>query len=188
MANTNAPFGLRPVGHIAGGDVRLQEYSIASAYNTNIFQGDVVELTGTGTNVALAAAENVDNLGVFWGCRYVDSSGNQVFKNYWPADTVGTNIVALVYDDPMTMFECQTDTLAAADVGTLVDWNAGTGSTTTGVSGLYAVGSVTGTSGKGLRVKKLVPRPDNAYGAYAKAHVVFAEHIHLTGAAGAGGV
>lgn len=188
MANTNAPFGLRPVGHISGGDVRLHEYSIASGYAANIFQGDPVELTGTGKNIQLAAAANVNNLGVFWGCRYVDSGGNQRFSNYWPTGTTATDIVALVYDDPNIIYEVQADTVAEADVGLMGDWNAGTGSTSTGVSGAYLDSvSVYAATAKSLQIIGLVPRPGNAYGAYAKVHVIFSEHAYKTGAAGAGG-
>jgi len=188
MANVNGPFGLRPARHSTGGVIRASEYSIASAYATSIFTGDVVEMTGTGTNIAKAAAENVDNIGVFAGCRYVDSQGKQQFSQYWPASTTASDIVAFVYDDPNIVFEAQCDTLAAADIGALADWNVGTGSTTTGQSGLYVVASSTGTTGKALRLLQAKPSPDNAYGAYAKVEVVFAEHVMKGVVSGVGGI
>lgn len=189
MANQNTPFGLRPIRHLGGGTIRANEYSIASEYGTSIFTGDAVEMTGTGKNVAKAAAENVDNIGVFAGCRYVDSQGNQHFSQYWPASTTATDIVAFVFDDPNIVFECQGDSVAAGDIGALVDWNVGTGSTKTGQSGLYAVVSgATGTTGKALRILELVERPDNDYGAYAKIAVVFAEHALKGVVAGVGGI
>ena len=189
MANQNTPFGLRPIRHLGGGTIRANEYSIASEYATSIFTGDVVELTGTGKNVAKAAAQNVDNIGVFAGCRYVDSQGNQQFSQYLPASTAATDIVAFVYDDPNIVFEVQGDSVAEGDIGALADWNVGTGSTTTGQSGLYAVvNSATGTTGKSLRIIELINRPDNDYGAYAKIAVAFAEHVALGVVAGVGGV
>lgn len=188
MANTNAPLGLRPIRHMTGGSIRANEYSIASAYASNIFYGHPVEMTGTGKNIQIAAAANADNIGVFAGCRYVDSSGDQQFSRYWPASTTATEIVALVYDDPDIVFETQCDTLAEADIGNQMDWNAGTGSTSTGNSGAYADESTKATTGKSLRILGLVPRPDNAYGAYAKAEVVFAEHALKGVVAGVGGV
>ena len=158
MANTDAAFGFRPYRHATGGQVRMNEYSIASAYNTNIFNGDVVEMTGTGKNIAKVAAANADNIGVFAGCRYVDASGNQVFSKYWPANTVATDIKAYVFDDPKIIFECQCDTLAEADIGQQVDINVGTGSTLTGVSGAYAdVGAGTGTTGDPFRIIERSP-------------------------------
>lgn len=189
MANVNAPFGLRPFRHMTGGEVRMNEYSIASAYGANIFHGDPVEMTGTGKNVQLAAAQNVDNIGVFGGCRYVDSQGNQKFSKYWPSGTVATDIVAYVYDDPNIVFEIQCDTLAVGDIGQLVDWAAGTGSTLTGVSGAYAdLTTGTATTNMSLRLVELKRSPDNAYGAYAKALVVFAEHALKGVVAGVGGI
>lgn len=188
MGNVNGPVGLKAVRHMTGGCVRLSEYSIASGYTTAIYKGDPVEMTGTGRNIALAAAANVDNIGVFAGVRYVDAQGNQVFSRYWPASTTATDIVALVYDDPETIFEVQCDTLAEADVGNLMDWAAGTPSAVTGLSGAYADESTKATTACSLRIQRLVPRVDNAYGAYAKAEVTFAEHALKTGAAGAGGV
>jgi hypothetical protein len=189
MANANSPFGLKVVRHISGGMTRVSEYSIASGYSTDIFYGDVVEMTGTGKNIAKAAAANADNLGVFKGCRYVDSQGRQVFSKYWPASTTASKIVALVVDDPNAVFEVQCDTLAEADIGQLVDIHVGTGSTVTGVSGLYAnVGGGTATTNMTLRLLELKPTPDNAYGAYAKAHVIFVEHVMKGVVAGVGGI
>jgi len=188
MANVNSPFGLRAVRHQSGGVIRLTEYTIASAYNTDIFYGDIVEMTGTGKNISKAAAANADNLGVFAGCRYVNAQGEQKFSKYWPASTTATEIVAFVYDDPYIVFETQVSTLAEADVGTLMDWAVGTGSATTGASGLYADEGTKATTDKSLRVLSLVPRVDNAYGAYAKAYVVFAEHVMKGVVAGVGGI
>ena len=189
MANTNGPFGLRPIRHNGGGQIRASEYSIASEYNTNIFTGDVVELSGTGRNVTKAAASNPDNIGVFAGCRYVTSAGKQVFSQYWPASTTATDIVAFVYDDPNIVFEVQADAAAVGEMGVLVTWNVGTGSTVTGQSGAYAVvNGKTDTTGEPLRVMGIVQRPDNAYGAYAKIEVVFVEHVLKGVVAGVGGI
>jgi hypothetical protein len=189
MANVNSPSGLRPVRHMTGGDIRVNEYSIASAYNTNLFHGDPIQMTGTGRNVALSEVGNVDNIGVFAGCRYVNSQGEQKFSKYWPANTAATDIVALVYDDPNIVFEIQCDTLAAGDIGQLIAWNAGTGSTTTGISGVYGdVGAGTASTAKALRLMELKRSPDNAYGAYAKAYVTFAEHALKGVVSGVGGV
>lgn len=190
MANANGPRGLKAVRKLGGGNIGFTEYTIAGDYGTAIYAGDVVELTGTGRNIAKAAAQNEDNIGVFAGCSYVAADGSVKFSSYIPAGDVGnTNIVAMVYDDPDIIFEVQGDSVAAGDVGTLVDWNVGTPSSSTGMSGLYAVvNGATGTSGKSLRIHRLAQRPDNEYGAYAKIEVSFAEHAFKTGAAGAGGV
>lgn len=188
MANANSPFGLKPVRTLGGGAVVLNEYTIASAYGTDIFTGDVVEMTGTGRNIGKAAAANVDNIGRFAGVSYDDSQGKRVFSQYWPASTVATNVKALVVDDPNVIFEVQCDTLNQADVGLLADWNVGTGSTLTGQSGLYAVASAGATTNQSLRILRLVDRADNEYGQYAKAEVVFIEHVLKGVVAGVGGI
>ena len=111
------------------------------------------------------------------------------FSHYWPGVSDGkTDIKAYVIDDPDVVFEMQADSCAESEVGLLCDWNAGTGSTLTGTSGAYAVvGSTSATTGGSLRVMRLIERPDNEYGAYAKIEVMFAEHAYLSIAAGAGG-
>jgi len=189
MANVNGPNGFKPVRLLGGGaDIRTTEYSIASAYGTNIFFGDPVQMTGTGKNIALAEAGNVDNIGVFAGCRYVNSQGKQIFSKHWPASTTATNIVALVWDNPDIVFEAQTDTVAAADIGTLADWAAGTGSTATGMSGAYLAASTGGTTDKSMRILRLVNRADNEYGAYARVECMFIEHVLKGVVAGVGGI
>lgn len=191
MANVDVAIGFVPIKHKTGGEIRLSEYSIASGYNAALGKGDPVELTGTGTNIQKAAAQNVDNLGVFAGVRYTDSLGNPIFTEYWTANTAtkgAVDAVALVWDDPNIVYRIQCDTLALADVGALADWDAGAPSATTRLSGCELVASSTGTTGKSIRILGLSDIPDNVVGAYAKADVVFAEHALATGAAGAGGV
>lgn len=192
MANVDNAIGFIPVRLKGGGcDIRLGQYTIADGYTTALGRGDPVQMTGTGKNIEKAEAGNVDNIGVFAGCRYTDTAGNIVWSDYWPASqsTQGSvGAVALVYDDPQIVFQIQCDTLAAGDVGALADWDSGTPSSTTRLSGTELVASSTGTSGKSIRILGLAPIQDNAYGTYAKAEVCFVEHVLLTGAAGAGGV
>lgn len=189
MANVDAACGLRPVKVLGGGSPQPSGgYSIASGYAANIFFGMPVEMTGTGTNIQQAAAGNVDNIGVFAGVAYTNAQGKRVFSKFWPASTVATDVEAFVYDDPNIIYEAQCDALAEADVGLLTDWDGVTGSTTTGMSTAELAASSGATTGQSLRILRLVDRPDNAYGNYAKAEVVFVEHALHTGAAGAGGV
>ena len=59
MANKDAAFGLRPIGKVGQNkdNQGLSEYSIAASA-TAIFQGDPVEMLGTGT-IGVAAAGDV---------------------------------------------------------------------------------------------------------------------------------
>lgn len=178
MANVDASFGLRPVRHLGGGQLRTRKFSIASGYSTSIFKGDVVELTGADDNVARAAAGNGDNLGVFWGCRYVDATGSVVFGKYWPASTTATEIEAYVFVDPLIVYAVQGDgTDAAANVGELADFiYTNAGNTTTGISGAELDTSTVAATGGSLRILGLAPYEGNAWGDNAVMEVQIAEH------------
>jgi len=190
MANTNAPFGFRPVRKLGGGEITTNIYSISTTYATPIYDGDPVEMTGTGRNVQLAAADNSDNIGVFKGCTYKTVTGEIVYSHYWPGVSDSkSEIKAYVIDDPDVIFEIQANACAESEIGVLADWNAGTGSALTGLSGAYAtVTGVTATTDEPLRVMRLVDRPDNAYGTYAKIEVMFAEHALARVVAAVGGI
>ena len=56
MANTNSPFGLRPLRNLDSTVLTLTAYTIAAAYSTPIGQGDPVQMSGT---VAQALAEDL---------------------------------------------------------------------------------------------------------------------------------
>jgi hypothetical protein len=189
MANADSPQGFRPVRHRNGSHIVANAYSIASAYATDIRKGDPVERLGTSNNIQLAAAGNADNLGVFKGCEYTNAAKKRVFSKQWPASTVATNIVAIVWDDPQIVYEIQCDTLAVTDIGSLADWNAGTGNDVTQLSGAYVdVGAGVATTAKSIRIERIVPRDDNGYGAYAKIEATFTEHALQNSLSGVGGI
>jgi hypothetical protein len=176
MPNVNAAQGFKPLRHLGGGVIRHNEYRInttgSTGFNDNIFTGDVVKMNADGTVESAAAGDMY--LGVFAGCQYTSSDGSVQFSRNWVASTAvksGTEIVAWVYDDPMIAYEVQAATAASTDVGAVVDIVVGTGNAVTGQSGSSIDVSDTTTSG-GFRIMRLVPRPDNAFGAYAKLEVV----------------
>jgi len=183
MANPNAPFGLRPVKHLFGGVVRPNEYNIADQYGTALYLGDPVVATGTGKNIGIASAGTSNKLtGVFAGCEYQNSLGDTIWSEYWPASTVtlsGSTIKAFVYDDPFILFEIQFDTLAAADVRALANLVSGTGDAVRRLSGWTAAHP----PGSGENQLKIYSLPSmvggsniNAYGSFAVAHVLLAQH------------
>lgn len=184
MANTDNAIGFVPIRHAGGGQIRTSTYAIADQYDTAIGVGDYVEETGTGRNIAKSAAANTDNRGVFCGCSYIDVQGNPVYSEYWPAATEtknGVGAVALVWDDPAIVFRVQCDTLAAADVGALADWDSGTPNAATRKSGLELVASSTGTTGKSIKILGLSDIEGNEYGAHAKADTMCVEHVGVLG-------
>lgn len=190
MANTNAPYGFRPVRHLTGGQLTTNDYPIDPTYTTKIFRGDVVEGVAGGT-IELAEAGNVDNIGVFYGCTYVNASGEQKFSPYWTGEASATNIMAHIYDDPNIIFQVQSDStgIAADDLNALADLNGtqANGSTKTGLSAHTLNGTV-GTTDKTFRVLRLVNDGENVAGAYADVEVIFVEHVNKGVVAGVGGI
>jgi hypothetical protein len=130
--NTNAPTGFRPYSYKngtlwTGGE---QTFDLASAYSTSLFEGDPVTILADGT-IGIATA-GAGALGVFQGVTYINSAGEPVFTNWWPANTVTQSSVAAqakVVVDENVLYDIQvsTDTgtpgpvnpvaLAQADVG-----------------------------------------------------------------------
>lgn len=174
MANTNAPRGFWPIRHLTGGVIRANSYLIANALASNIFQGDVVKrVTSGGIDVA-AATQRV--VGVFQGCKYTAANGSVIYSNYWPTGTVSVDAVAYVYDDPFIVFGVQSNgSTVAADAGELGDHIAGTGDTSTGLSGFELNGS-TGTGYALARILGKVNTPDNDWGTNVNLEVQIYEH------------
>lgn len=170
--NVSAPYGYKPVNLIGGqvfsGSTRM--YPISYGYAANLFYGDPVTLS-SGFVATQASAVSTTNtiVGVFLGCSYTDPSTKQKrFSQYWPASTLAGDAVAVVCDDPDTVFK----TVACAAAGSavvasasvlLVGQNmAGTtlttaGSTSTGDSSSGVVAAGANASGGGFRVMSLVP-------------------------------
>ena len=142
MANKDAAFGLKPIGKIGqnADNQGLTEYLIADNYATAIYQGDPVKAVAGGT-VEVAAAENTNLVGVFWG-QFITkdpTTGKPTYRNYYTQTNVanGEEIRAFVYDDPYERFEVQSNK-ASASAGTevfeLADIEYTAGSTINGVS------------------------------------------------------
>ena len=148
MANTAAPFGLRPWGCL----LRVRPYYLPSTYGTAMFIGDPVVLTGT-SNTAQAFGFPIGTLpevnkvtfGATNKCVGVIVGFNALPSNleaqYNPASTAR---IAYVADHPNQEFVCQDDgagTMAAADVGLNTIFVTGSGSTVTGLSGVTVSGT-----------------------------------------------
>jgi len=180
MSATAAPFGLKPAFHPSG-TVRQVAGTIASGYNTNIFQYSPVTLATTGVlTVAAAAARAV---GAFMGVEWTGTDGRRRVGNMWPANTVGTDIVAYYTEDPQIVYQIQANaTLTVAAVGDQYDWATLAGNATTGLSSVALdVSSAAGAGASaGLRVVGLNPGPDNAWGdAFPIVEVQISEHIFV---------
>ena len=184
MANVDAPNGLKAVRHLTGGAVRTEEFKIASGLSTAIFTGDCVKLLGTGYIDECDAGDRI--LGVFAGCSYPNSSGEQIFSRQWTASATtqgSVDVTAYVYSDPQIVFAVQSAGSADfADIGQLADIVATAGDTSTGQS-KHEVSGTTGTGTAGLRILRKYEEPNNAYGTNGVLEVQIYEH-ELTFATG----
>ena len=189
MANQDAPFGLRPVKSSLSSQ-RQNRYRIASGYDTNIFQGDLVTVATNGTITRVAPGATALCLGVFNGCEYVDANGDVKFSNHWPAEATGTNIFANIIDDPSATFEVQgnaafpvTDLFGNFDI---VD-NSPVGRTASGVSSMeLAVSTGAATAGLALKAIDISQDPENSDTATANTNVIVKINNHLFSAGTAG--
>ena len=107
----SAPYGLKPVNLIGGqvfaGSTRLMQ--IASGYATNIFYGDLVQRVAGGTIEKDVGTTTATPCGIFLGVSFTNSSTGQVQQQqFYPASQAiksGTQIFAVVADDPDTLFQ-----------------------------------------------------------------------------------
>jgi hypothetical protein len=142
----SAPYGLKPVNLIGGqvfaGATRLMQ--IASGYATNIFYGDLVKRITDGTIEKDTGTATATPCGVFLGVSFTNSNGQIQQQQFYPASQSiksGTQIFAVVADDPDTLFQvvsCSATTTVAgmgiAAIGSNIALIQNAGSTTTGNS------------------------------------------------------
>lgn len=183
MANVNSPQGFRASQHAGGGRAqRNKRYHIASAYNANIAQGDVVIPTTTSKNITRPGSGTVKLQGVFAGCFYLDpNQADPQYNKLWPANQVimtNTQADAYVYDDPAIIFEAQVDNaFAVTNIGFLADLTLGTANLLVKQSADSIASSTIG-SGTTVKILDVVNRPDNILGQYAKVLCQISNHYN----------
>ena len=192
MANKDAAFGMRPVKMIGGAPYTggQSRYRIAANYDTAIFQGDMVaQVTGGGIEVH-ADGGTVPIVGVFNGCSYTDpTTKEQVFKNYYPASTNASDIIAYIIDDPMVVFEIQCNAaFPVADLfGNFDIVYTSSGSTTTGMSGAELnVSDGATTANLSLKCIDISEDPENSDVSSDATNVLVVIQNHLFGQKAAG--
>ena len=148
MANQSTTgFGLRPLRNVHQGDhnAGLGEWKIAAS-STAINHHDLVLLASTGyVTVATAGIGVLNALGSLNGSFYTDPTTSKPTWSNWAPSNAATDMIALVNDNPQTMFEMRTNltSLTQADAGRtapIVD-NAGSGAPNY-ISG-FTIGAVT---------------------------------------------
>jgi hypothetical protein len=170
----DAPYGLKPI-NLIGGQVfagATRQIPIASGYATNLLNGDVVKLVSDGTLEKDAGTTTATPVGVFLGCRYTDPNlGYELYSQYYPANTVASDIVAYVADDPDQLYKVAvvSGTTVIAGVGRTVVGNnvalvQNAGSTATGNSKVAVLSSSAATTNT-LPIRVIDVVPDTKTGA-----------------------
>ena len=149
--SVTAPYGLIPINSVDGKPYAgaTRQLPIDSAYNTAIFNGDIVALVDGGTIAKSGVTDDSTTTaanytyGVFVGVQYVNSQGQTVQAQYYPGNAAATSAVAYVVDDPMAAFKVAVvlanSAISSANrsiVGVNMAIDQGTGNTTTGNSGM----------------------------------------------------
>lgn len=190
MANVDRQGGLKPVGTRSGPwDGKVNMYAVASDDTTAIFVGDLVKLTGGAASAGESinghdvegmaeitqAAKGNRSVGVVVGFL---ANQDNLMQKHRPASQAR---IALVADDPDTVFEVQEVSGGTALVVTQVGLNAesivGSGNTVTGMSAMELDNTDMATTATlQLKILGLVKRPDNNLGEHAKWLVKINEH------------
>ena len=129
MAASAYPFGMVPVVNLSAGynTQGFETLNIADGYTTAIYFGDVVKKVTGGTIEKDVGTTSLTPIGVFVGCRYINSIGYAVDSQYWPGVTTGYTVYAKVVTDPDAVFAIQAD-------GALTDGGSNTGSEVNGLN------------------------------------------------------
>ena len=185
----SAPYGLQPINRFDGMPYAgaTQQLPIASTYNTAIYNGDVVLVNGgyikksAVTSDSTTDKANNATYGVFVGCQYVNTQGQTVQAQYYPGNAAASSAIAYVVMDPVAEFKVavtysgnstiSSTTLAA--VGTNAALIQGTGSATTGDSGVSVAAPASGAgNAAALPVRIVAVVPETATNATAFTEVI----------------
>jgi hypothetical protein len=197
----SAPYGLVAVNRVDGMPYAgaIRQLPIASTLATAIYDGDIVNIAAGGTIQkstvtvnSTAAAANYTS-GVFVGCQYVNTQGQTVQAQYYPGNAAATSAVAYVVDDPLALFKVAVTysgnttvtTVNQSIIGTNMSVRQGTGSTTTGDSGVsvYATNAQGNAAALPVRVIAVVPETAASAGNYTEVLVKFNNHQYNVAAA-----
>ena len=199
----DAPYGFRPVNLIGGQEYAggTRQMAIGSAHGTAIFYGDIVSMSASGTvwgTAAISTDSPVQIAGVFLGCSYVNTAGQRIYSQYYPASTTGVvdsanAIWAYVADDPDLVMKVavvsgttvMSGNTRAALVGGNVPLVNNIGLTTTGNSRLAVLSTAATATTLPLKVIDVVTDTTNASGSFTEVLVTWVSGVHMyRGAAG----
>jgi hypothetical protein len=172
----SAPYGLEPINRFDGMPYAgaTQQLPIASTYNTAIYNGDIVLVNGGNIRKSAVTSDSTTDkannatYGVFVGVQYVNTQGQTVQAQYYPGNAAASSAVAYVVMDPAAEFKVAVtfagnstvSSTTAAAVGTNLAVIQGTGSATTGNSGVSVAAPAAGLGNAAalpVRVVAIVP-------------------------------
>jgi hypothetical protein len=181
-------YGFKPLQRLDGlpyaGAIR--QIPVAAGYATAILNGDTVSISG-GYLVAKTATNSGDTAGVLVGCQYVNSSGQTVEGQYYPAAASTSSALAYAYvvDDPNAVFQvCATTAGSSVPaaysranmVGKNVAMVANVGSTNTGDS-YYGIDGSSATTTNTFPVRVIDVIPASATGPQSSNSTTYYEFV-----------
>ena len=181
-------YGFKPVNRLDGlpyaGAIR--QIPVAPAYATAILNGDTVAVDTNGYLVAANTTNSGSIVGVLVGCAYINSSGQPVSGQYYPANQSTSTAMSFGYvvDDPSAVFKVVATVAGSttptaytrALVGANVALVANVGSTTTGDS-YYGIDGSSAATTNTLPVRVVDVVPDTATGSAAVAATTYYEFL-----------
>lgn len=181
-------YGFKPLNRLDGlpyaGAIR--QIPVAPAYATAILNGDTVAVDTNGYIVAANTTNSGNVVGVLVGCAYLNSSGQPVNGQYYPAaqSTSSAMSMAYVVDDPSAVFKVVATVAGSttptaysrAIVGSNVALVANVGSTNTGDS-YYGIDGSSSNTTNTLPVRVVDVVPDTATGPATNSSTTFYEFL-----------
>ena len=183
MANTNAPFGIRPYAYRSGAPYNgaVRTYYVPVGNGTALYFGDPVILIhnssdGNGVQTVEIATAGTTNttltyaiLGSFAGIsNNAGTTTIPLLQSATPYLAASTAAYIYVADDPTLLYVAQEDSVGGAlvsgNVGQNVPLVAGSGSTVTGQSGWQLQSQTVGTTAYQMRLVQALQESDNAIG------------------------
>lgn len=175
MPNVDAPSGLRPARLLNGSphNGATMTFSTASGDSTAIFIGDPVKMSGTSSTVDGVIYADVDQAATGDVIVGVVTSVLPETRDSLTYRAASTTRLVQVATDPDLIFEIQEvsggTALTTAAIGLNADFVVGSGSTTTGLSGVELNNATEATTNTlDLQIVGISNRSDNEAGEHCK--------------------
>lgn len=166
----SAPYGFKPINSVDGKPYAGATRQYAIEGTDSIYYGDLVKLVA-GQVLPFDGTVSGYPLGVFVGAQYTNSMGQTIQGQYYPSGSA--NGIAYVVVDPQAAYQVAVtdsgsavvDTTLLSAIGANMEVVLGTGSATTGDSGMSVLaGSEIDTAAFPIRVVDVIPETKTSTG------------------------